>query len=285
MTEKQKEIMLQAPQNGESLEPVAEAIRPQLDLRAPELGALDQIISQAEQGVELVKRLIKVAIKMTNEDDWVNQDGRPYLTHSGAEKIARRFGVSWENVRWWKDWSEDPKGKFYIYTFTGRFFLKTGDSIEAVGTCSQRDKFFSMAHGEPRPLSEIDETNIKKAAYANLVVNGITHLLGLRSLTWDQLKEAGLNIEKIARVEYKEAPKNQTEFDKKKEELWQMALELGGGDEEMARNQLKLASTFKSKKGDVVFADNIEKIKSEQWLTYTRKNLQLALDKKLEGKK
>jgi hypothetical protein len=285
MKEKEKEILLQVPQNGEAVEMEVEVIKPQSPPAPPET-SLDQIVAHAEQNVQLAKRLIQAALKMTIEADWVDQGGKPYLTHAGAEKIARRFGVCWENVRCWKEWSEDEKGRFYIYTFTGKFYLKSGDSIEAIGTCSQRDKFFSLSNGQPRPLSEIDETNIKKAAYSNLIVNGITHLLGLRSLSWDQLKEAGLNIDKIAKVEFKEAPKQESEeMKRKKEEIWKMALELANGDEELAKNHIKLASTFKSKKdGKVVTANSLDEINSDRWLNYTHHQLSTLLDQRIQEK-
>jgi hypothetical protein len=52
-------------------------------------------------------------------------------------------------------------------------------------------------------MSEFDETNIKKAAYSNLMVNGITRVLGIRNLTWDDLEPYGIKQGEVARVEYK----------------------------------------------------------------------------------
>lgn len=51
-------------------------------------------------------------------------------------------------------------------------------------------------------MSEIDETNIRKAAYSNMVVNGVTRILGIRNLTWDQVKAAGIDQSKAPKVTY-----------------------------------------------------------------------------------
>jgi len=87
--------------------------------------------------------------------------------------------------------------------------------MEAIGSCSSRDKFFAyvseirdrngnvIREASWKPLSEIDETNVMKAAYTNLLVNGITRLLGIRNLTWDDLKEFGIDKDKVAKVEYR----------------------------------------------------------------------------------
>lgn len=163
----------------------------------------DDIIASAERRLAKVEKIIELSLKRTNQNDWVDQQGKPYLTSSGAEKIARLFGVCWKILKSEKIISEDEKGHFYFYQVTGVFSLGKGvDSIEAVGTCSSKDQFFAKVHGELRPLSEVEETNIMKAAYSNCVVNGITRLLGIRNLTWEQVKAGGIDQSKVAKVDY-----------------------------------------------------------------------------------
>ena len=53
-----------------------------------------------------------------------------------------------------------------------------------------------------KPLSEIDETNIRKAAYSNMVVNGVTRILGIRNLTWEEVKGGGIDPSKASKVSY-----------------------------------------------------------------------------------
>lgn len=164
---------------------------------------LELVVAEASKRVEILRKVLGVAIKRTNPTDWVNQQGKPYLTASGAEKIAPLFGVKMDNLSDRRDEREDDKGKHYIYTLQARFVWR-GGSIEAIGTCSSRDKFFSWdsTKREYKVLSEVDETNIKKAAYSNLLVNGITRVLGIRNLTWADLEAFGIKQSDTAKVEY-----------------------------------------------------------------------------------
>ena len=50
---------------------------------------------QAEKRIDAINKIKQIALKVTNAKDWVDQGGRPYLQASGAEKIARLFGISW----------------------------------------------------------------------------------------------------------------------------------------------------------------------------------------------
>jgi hypothetical protein len=241
----------------------------------------EDLISIAQKRFDIVKQLRIVALKITNHRDWVNQNDSPYLTHSGAEKVARLFGVKLSNIKTEKIWAEDSKGKYYIYKTTGEASLPGKyDSIEALGTCSQRDKFFAFKDGEWRDTAEIDETNIMKASYSNFVVNAITHLLGLRNLTWEELKEVEIDISKVKKVTYGEEKKKNTglkTISKKSLELRkkikQMALELAGGNEEEANIFIKQASMFKvtDKNGNEQekFASKIEDLNTDRWIEVT----------------
>lgn len=163
----------------------------------------DDIIASAERRIASVEKIITLALKITNAQDWVDQQGKPYLTGSGAEKVARLFGVGWSNIKTEKVMTEDENGKFYFYQTSGVFSLRN-DKVEAVGTCSSKDQFFAVRQGQLQPLSKVDETNIMKASYTNCVTNGITRLLGLRNLTWEQVEKAGVSRDNVASVKYAE---------------------------------------------------------------------------------
>jgi hypothetical protein len=155
------------------------------------------VAEHAEKRIEAVKKIKVLALKVTNNDDWKDMGGKPYLQSSGGEKIARLFGISWQ--------INEPtvmteEGGHFTFTYTGRFSLG-GVSIEAVGTRSSKDPFFSRAHGNDVPPSEIDKGDVKKSAFTNLTANGITRLLGIRNLTWEELGIAG--IKKGKGIEYK----------------------------------------------------------------------------------
>lgn len=186
----------------------------------------DTYLALAEKRIEFMNKVIRLAIKSTNHRDWVNMGKNPYLCGSGAEKIARNFGIIVDNLKKEKIEGEDEKGKYYYFIVEGRCSMPSrlmnsngeplADSIPAIGTCSSRDQFFSKAHGRVLPLSEIDQGNIVKAAYTNMLVNGITRLLGLRNLTWAELKEQGINPDSIAEVTYKGKSENKPEPPKEK---------------------------------------------------------------------
>jgi hypothetical protein len=165
---------------------------------------IELVIARAEKQVKVLEKVLAIAVQRTNNHDWVDQNGKPYLTASGAEKLVPLFGVNLTDVSYEKKYTKDEKGDYYIYQYKGTFFWKAG-SIEAIGACSSRDKFFAWdSHAkEFKPLPEVDETNIMKAAYSNMTVNGITRLLGIRNLTWEQLTAFGINKDNVSRVEYR----------------------------------------------------------------------------------
>ena len=166
---------------------------------------LIEIAERAEQRIDAVIKIKRIALKVTNPNDWIDQKGKPYLAVSGAEKVARLFGISWMIDE--PTYEEDKDGHFR-YTYTGLFSFENV-SIQAVGTRNSKDAFFSRTHGNDIPPSEIDKPNVKKAAYTNLVGNGITRLLGIRNLTYEDLKTANITKDKITSIQYKTKGKPQ----------------------------------------------------------------------------
>ena len=164
----------------------------------------DDILAIAEKRVDTFNKIKLIALRATNKMDWVDQDGSPYLQGSGSEKVGRLFGLDWKlkgDPR--KVNSDDDRGPFYFYEVRMLVSSKSGDTIEAVGTCSSRDSFFAKAKGAWRLLSEIDETNILKSAYTNALSNGVTKLLGLRNLTWEEVEKfAGFKRGDVAQVRH-----------------------------------------------------------------------------------
>lgn len=166
---------------------------------APILGMGDdliQIAREAETRVDAVNKIKLLALKVTNSHDWIDEHGKPYLQVSGAEKVARLFGVSWRISEPVCD--NFPDGHF-AYTYSGVFSLRTA-SVTAIGTRSSKDDFFSKAfkwengskvQTEVQP-DKVDRQDVKKGAYTNCIGNGITRLLGIRNLTWSELNAVGI---------------------------------------------------------------------------------------------
>lgn len=176
----------------------------------PEIINTDQswevVVAEAERKVALLQKVLTVAIKATNPRDWIDQAGKPSPTASACEKIGGVFGIKMElpiPPEGKREERSDDKGSYYTYTFTAKFMLGAR-YIYAIGSGSSRDKFFSWNSADRtwKELSEFDESNIRKSAYSNLVLNGITRLLGIRNLTWEQLESSGIKKDSVAVVSY-----------------------------------------------------------------------------------
>ena len=161
-----------------------------------------------EQRNKLLDRILEVAIRSTHEGQWTNLGGKPWPTGPAAESMARRCAVSITNISREKLQSQDDKGAFYLWIYRATFSLPGGrDILEAEGTCSSRDSFLGTETSAGRPLSEIDEGSVMKAALTNCRVNGITQLLGLRNMTWERLQALGISRDNVASVAYESGAK------------------------------------------------------------------------------
>lgn len=179
---------------------------------------LVSLAEQAEKRINAMNKIKQVSLKLTNRHDWTDQGGKPYLQVSGAEKIARMFGISWRISEPEKEFTE---GGHYSFTYKGYFSL-AGATIEVIGTRSSKDGFFKKYDYSQKdengkgiktelPASEIDTGDVKKAAYTNCIGNGIVRLLGLRNLTYEDLEKfAQITPDMIDKVGYKKSCKTET---------------------------------------------------------------------------
>jgi len=201
----------------------------------------------AEKRVEAIKRIKRAALAVTSIHDWVDQNGKPYLQVSGAEKVARLFGISWRIDEPEKTISEDGH---YSYTYKGYFSLGS-TTIESIGSRGSKDGFFSKSHGKDIPPSEINENYVRKSAYTNLLGNGITRLLGLRNLTWEDLKGSGIEAGRVSKVSYKKKEMKK-EIKDLRDKIGSMLLEMSGNDKKMASELLEGYTFFIAKDGEKV---------------------------------
>ncbi len=156
-----------------------------------DLGDALEIIEQRET---LFRKVLAVAIGATGPGDWIDQAGKPWLQASGAEKVARRFGVRISDITSEREDIEDLNGTYYMYTTTGKAALGGGrDELTAIGVCTSRDRFFGKADGAFKATADVDMANIKRKSYTNFLSNAITRLLGIRNLTWDELAKYGIS--------------------------------------------------------------------------------------------
>ena len=154
-----------------------------------------ELARQAKQRVAALQEIKEAALQVTSED-WIDEQGKPYLAVSGSEKIANLFGISWRIEEMPIDTEESGH---YTYNYKGTFTWRA-TNIEVIGSRSSKDPFFSRKTvwkdnertSVEKPVTEIDRADVRKAAYTNCIGNGITRLLGLRGMTWEQLAKAGI---------------------------------------------------------------------------------------------
>lgn len=159
---------------------------------------------QAERRIEAINRIMTASLKITNEKDWILIAGTPYLQESGATKVARLFGIGWsiENPI-----LETESDGHFTYTYKGKFFMG-GTSIEATGSRSSKDEFFT-GKTNPKAPQDIDKRDVKMSAYTNCINNGIKRILpGLRNLTAEDMANAGLDCNKMQGYGFKGNSKN-----------------------------------------------------------------------------
>lgn len=155
----------------------------------------DIIIAVAERADRMVAALNKMmlaAIKVTTGHDWVLVGGKPYLQESGATKVGRLFGISWEVCPGYPKRSVDRDG-YPTWEYRCRFSMGSS-TIECEGSRDGSDEFFAGKDKTKSP-DEVSETNVKKSAYTNCINNGIKRLLpGLRNIDVKDLERNGITV-------------------------------------------------------------------------------------------
>lgn len=165
------------------------------------------LAEKADKYIEAMNRIMAAALKITNELDWVLIGGTPYLQESGTTKVARLFGISIQLLG--KPTIEFDNEGYKTYTYKARFMLKD-QFIECEGSRSMKEDFFAKA-GKDKPLKkpdEIDDRDVKMAAYTNCLNNGIKRLIpNLRNIDIATLEKAGLDTSKIKGYTFKPGAK------------------------------------------------------------------------------
>lgn len=183
-----------------------------LTARPQEGGLLDAntdnilyLAEKAEKYIEAMNRIMDAALKITNELDWVLIGGKPYLQESGSTKVARLFGISIQLIG--KPTVEVDGEGYKTYTYKARFMLKD-QFVECEGSRGMKEDFFAKTKAGIKKPDEIDERDVKMAAYTNCLNNGIKRLIpNLRNIDVATLERAGLDASKINGYTFKDGNK------------------------------------------------------------------------------
>ena len=160
------------------------------------------LAEKADKYIAAMNRIMDAALKITSELDWVLIGGKPYLQESGSTKVARLFGISIQLIG--KPVIEVDAEGYKTYTYKARFMLKD-QFVECEGSRSMKEEFFAGKREKMKKPDEIDERDVKMAAYTNCLNNGIKRLIpNLRNIDVDTLERAGLDVAKIKGYTFKE---------------------------------------------------------------------------------
>lgn len=163
------------------------------------------LAEQADKYIIAMNKIMKAALQITSELDWCLIGGNPYLQESGATKVARLFGISIQLIG--QPVVEcDPSG-YKTYTYKARFMLRD-QFIECEGSRSMKEDFFAGKGDNKKKPDEIDERDVKMAAYTNCLNNGIKRLIpNLRNIDINILEDAGLDTSRIRGYTFKTGSK------------------------------------------------------------------------------
>lgn len=165
------------------------------------------LAEKADKMINAMNKIMSAALKITSEHDWTLIGGKPYLQESGATKVARLFGISWQIGS--PKIECDAEG-YKTFTYKGRFEMR-GQFIECEGSRSMKDDFFGGKPDARKSVDEISERNVRQAAYTNCINNGIKRIIpGLRGIDVKTLEDAGIDTGKMKGYTFKDGSKGGT---------------------------------------------------------------------------
>jgi hypothetical protein len=217
--------------------------------------SLEKQLALADKYFELFDHIRKRAISLTDQFDWIDQEGKPYLQETGAAKIAAAFNIQTSDLQCVKEKERDDRGDYITFTWTAILSWNCR-SIMCIGTSSTRDKFFGRKNEKDLPLQDIDLMNVKKKGWTNLMNRGIKQLLGL-TFTWDDVSkysDGRITKEKCKVFSYAKGGRGgkaqeSADTGAKRTAVWNQMLEMKIGDIEEAQALLKQLTKYKDSEG------------------------------------
>ncbi len=198
-------------------------------------GDFDATLAMLEKKAELAPRWNKaintILVTQTYPEDWTEQGGKMCLASAGAERVARLFSIRFHDQKAVKEEFSDGIGKGYRYIYTCTATLSDRE-VFAQGAYSTRDKFLGFSQGEYRPTEDINENNVRNAAYHICIGNAIKALLGLRGIPAERFAQimgkAGEDPGKAKSVQRAQGAQGGTSTDdgKMQAELWTLCQEI-----------------------------------------------------------
>lgn len=149
-------------------------------------------------------------IKRSFAGDWIvhrkpnvqDADQTANMGAAGAERVASFLGITESNwTQGEKIWSEDRKHFAWKYEVDMTFAGRTVHVMSLVGT---RDRFFGKKDGQWKPLDEVQEDDIRKAALRAARKEGVRTVTGMRNIPVKKLAALGFDTSLITFVGYEQ---------------------------------------------------------------------------------
>jgi len=213
-------------------------------------------VSNAEATIVRAEVILKLIAKHIRPTEIRIFGENLHFERGACEKILMWAGAAITKTRIETVPIVDEKNeRYYIFEAWGTCTID-GREIEVMGNCSTRSDFFGTQGGQFKPISEIDIPSVRIAAVTNMWNHACVRSLGLKSMTLEDLKRAGMDVAKISSVAYSKGSQGGSTLtpEEKQQQIlvgnW--LLELNGGDKVIASANLVKLTEFTGKEGNKV---------------------------------
>lgn len=166
----------------------------------------------AEYAKAVEEAILTVAVSIARPGDWIFRTETARLSSVGSERFLKHFPIVFDGVTSVKRKFDDENGSGYLWIYRSMVSLN-GRVVPAEGRCSSAGFVATDIDGKETDDQRDLEGGIMGAALSMMQSSGIKALLGLREVRIEDLKVAGMDIEKMqGRVD----PRNNNDSREKK---------------------------------------------------------------------
>lgn len=238
---------------------------------------IGELLKAADRVESVTNAFDKIINTRVYRKDWISfgsgDKERYSVTSAGAERLLACFPFKFSNYKDQKETWEDNIGVAYRYVIDVDCEL-WGSVVRVTGTAGTRDKFHGFAHNEWKHPSEINESNILKAAKRAAHGNGIKTLLGLRQLPPEELDRIYKMMGKTKLPDQKVTYDSGLSEDdaEKRTALIALLQQLSNGKEAKMKDFLKQFSLFEKDGKEIFMQTFSDKVCKGKWLSITLNN-------------
>lgn len=217
------------------------------------------LLRDMESRVQMVKYAISVIPQVCHKRNILNMGGNPFIDNDGCQKIAIAAGISFGIPTIEKEWVDDPESgeRVYEVIVEGVARLNTKEIYE-VGGANSQDQFLAA---RKLPILRL-KIEVHKKALANWQGRCVRTLLGLKELTWEELKNAGFEQDKANSVDFNKGKSTGISEDANevRDKIRDAVLDAVDGNKTAAKELLEVLTTFEGEKGTVKGKNNVKNL-------------------------